>query len=64
MQTLRAERNKVRESKNKRLMIGGIDDIVVWFVRTGPFWAAVPFLLGIFGAWYFRIRCDGTWRCG
>jgi hypothetical protein len=28
-------------------------DLIVFVLSTGPFWGALPLLLGLLGAWYF-----------
>ena len=36
-------------------------DIITFFLMTGPFWGALPLLLGLLGAWYFGKMSVGIW---
>lgn len=55
-------RKKVTEEEEEVRTKFDSTDILVFFLMTGPFWGALPLLLGVLGAWYFGKMSGGLWR--
>ena len=55
-------RKKVTEEEEEVRTKFDSTDILVFFLKTGPFWGALPLLVGVLGAWYFGKMSGGFWR--
>tara|TARA_R100000306_G_scaffold3060_1_gene5937 strand:- start:1241 stop:1429 length:189 start_codon:yes stop_codon:yes gene_type:complete len=54
-------RKKVTEDEVEVRTRFDATDIITFFLMTGPFWGALPLLLGLLGAWYFGKMSVGIW---